>query len=161
MDDLFKKWATVHIFPIFYQIQKKISHKFQIGLETRGSVFTDDIAYLEPHNRHRNVVPFYFQKPNLSEDAFISPNCTIIGNVYVDQYSSVWYGCTLDGQHRPIYLGKNVSIGEKSVLKNGTAMAQGLCDSVIIGDNTTVGSNTVLISCALDSHVRVGNNSMV
>lgn len=40
-------------------------------------------------------------------------------------------------------------------------MAQGLCDSVIIGDNTTVGSNTVLISCALDSHVRVGNNSMV
>ena len=58
-----------------------------------------------------------------------------------------------------ISIGKNVSIGSKSVLKNAILMDQGMNDSVVIADNVVVGENCVLTSCAIDSNVRVGNNS--
>jgi len=38
-------------------------------------------------------------------------------------------------------------------------MDQGMNDSVVIADNVVVGENCVLTSCAIDSNVRVGNNS--
>jgi len=67
---------------------QEIGHSF----EARGSAYLNDPAYLEPYNRHRNVVPTNYTAPTLSENAFISENCTIYGHAFVDEHSSIWYG---------------------------------------------------------------------
>jgi len=120
-----------------------------------------DIAPLEPYNRHRNLVPVDFETPTVSDKSFISPNCTLYGNCFVEDNASVWYGSTLDGFHRPIYLGKQVSVGTKSTLRNGTWIDEGICDSIVIGDNSIVGDNCLLVSCAIDENVKLGNNCTV
>ena len=67
-----------------------------------------DVSYLEPYNRHRNVVPVNYITPNISSDSFISPNSMVSGSSFVDSHSSIWYGSVLDGAHRPIkYFLKN------------------------------------------------------
>ena len=58
---------------------------------------TEDIAYLEPYNRHRQIVPVEYSIPNTDQAGFLAPNSSLLGSVYVGQNSSVMYGAVLDG----------------------------------------------------------------
>jgi carbonic anhydrase/acetyltransferase-like protein (isoleucine patch superfamily) len=46
-------------------------------------------------------------------------------------------------------------------LRNGIWIDEGICDSIVIGDNSIVGEGCMLQGCAIDENVKVGHNCVV
>ena len=47
---------------------------------------------------------------------FIAPNATVIGEVSLQQYSSIWYNVVLRGDINRIYVAEFSSIGDGTVI---------------------------------------------
>ena len=48
-------------------------------------------------SRHRAVMNLYEHHPDVSVDAFVAPNASVVGNVFIGMRASVWYGAVLRG----------------------------------------------------------------
>lgn len=133
-----------------------------LDLDRRGSLRTNDIAFLEPHNRHRNIMPLYQLIPQISPSAYIAPNATVYGNVFVGQNSYFAFGSIAKGDANPIRVGANTKIGENTVLETnilGNDEAYPL--SVNIGNNVNIENGCHLMSCIVDDDVHIGHRSVV
>ena len=71
--------------------------------------------------------PITGKKPQIDETTYIAPTAVIIGDVTIGEWSNVWFGAVIRGDHGPIKIGKNTSIQEHVTIhiEEGT--------SVIIG----------------------------
>lgn len=49
-------------------------------------------------SRHRAVMNLYEHHPDVSVDAFVAPNASVVGNVFIGMRASVWYGAVLRGE---------------------------------------------------------------
>ena len=65
-----------------------------IELDRIGSDFTNDIAYLQETSRHRQIMPLYDSVPQVS-NAWIAPNATLVGEVIVSKWATIWYNVTI------------------------------------------------------------------
>ena len=103
--------------------------------------------------------------PFVTNDTFIAPNASVIGEVTNWDQSSVWYGAVVraDSSH-PITIGFNSSIGEGSVVstlrKNGS-LKTGFPPVCHIGHYVTVGAGSVLKSCRVDDMVIIGEKCTI
>jgi carbonic anhydrase/acetyltransferase-like protein (isoleucine patch superfamily) len=103
--------------------------------------------------------------PFVTNDTFIAPTASVIGDVTNWDQSSVWYGAVVraDSSH-PITIGFTSSIGEGSVVstlkKNGT-LQTGFPPACYIGHYVTVGAGCVLKSCRIDDLVVIGEKSTI
>lgn len=123
---------------------------------------TRDIAHLEPLNRHRNILNLYGKHPEISQSAYIAPNATVIGNVFVGQNSYFGFGSVAKGDQAAIRVGADTKIGEGTVLETnilGNDTAYPL--SVNIGNNVNIEHNCNLMSCIVDDDVHIGHRSVV
>ena len=95
------------------------------------------------------ILNFQGKKPRIDEKSFIAENATIIGEVIIKKYASIWYNAVLRGDIASIIIGENASIQDGSIVH---------CDrgiSTVVGNNVTVGHNTVLHAC------KIGDNSLI
>jgi carbonic anhydrase/acetyltransferase-like protein (isoleucine patch superfamily) len=58
---------------------------------------TNDIAYLEQLSRHRTHLPLYDLVPT-TDNAWVAPNATLVGEVYVSKFATVWYNAVIRGE---------------------------------------------------------------
>jgi hypothetical protein len=72
-------------------------------MDRLGSRVGDDIAYLEKLPRHRQIMHLYDIRSTI-DYSFIAPNASIIGEVIVSTYASIWYNCVLRAEYNPIRL---------------------------------------------------------
>jgi len=101
------------------------------------------------------ILNFEGKKPIINEKAFVAGNATIIGEVIIGEYASIWYDAVLRGDIASIVIGKNTSIQDGSVIH---------CDvgvSTIIGSNVTVGHNVVLHACKIGDGSLIGIGAIV
>ena len=56
---------------------------------------------MEKLSRHRQIFQIYDLRPSV-DYAFIAPNATLVGEVNISSYSSIWYNCTLRAEINPI-----------------------------------------------------------
>jgi len=101
------------------------------------------------------ILNFEGKKPIINEKAFVAGNATIIGEVIIGEYASIWYNAVLRGDIASIVIGKNTSIQDGSVIH---------CDagvSTIIGSNVTVGHNVVLHACKIGDGSLIGIGAIV
>ena len=61
-----------------------------------------DIGYVEPLSRHRSIMPIYGMTPVISQNVFIAPNASAIGEVLIGDNCSIWYGSVLKADNHPI-----------------------------------------------------------
>lgn len=47
-------------------------------------------------------MPIYEARPAIVENAFIAPNASILGEVYISDHSSIWYGTVIHGDVNPV-----------------------------------------------------------
>lgn len=60
------------------------------------------LIFLPPAvTRHRNMMAFQGKAPFAQPDAFVAPNATVVGDVYVGDRSVVMYDCVLRGASTP------------------------------------------------------------
>mmetsp|Transcript_131040 Transcript_131040/g.195289 ORF Transcript_131040/g.195289 Transcript_131040/m.195289 type:complete len:235 (-) Transcript_131040:63-767(-) len=132
------------------------------GLREAGAVLRDETTIF---SRHRPKMTFLGLTPFVTNDTFIAPSASIIGEVTNWDQSSVWYGAVVraDSSH-PITIGFNSSIGEGSVVttlrKNGS-LKTGFPPVCHIGHYVTVGAGSVLKSCRIDDLVVIGEKCTI
>jgi carbonic anhydrase/acetyltransferase-like protein (isoleucine patch superfamily) len=93
--------------------------------------------------------------PNISKLAFVHPMATIIGDVTIGDYSTIWPGAVLRGDYGKIVVGERTSIQDGSVI-HATAELP-----TIIGSNCTIGHIVHLEGCQIEDDALVGSGSVV
>lgn len=98
----------------------------------------------------------YLQRPpTLHETAWIAPTATILGDVTLEEESSVWYGSVLRGDINRIVIGPRSNIQDGSVIH--------LADDfpTLVGELVTVGHKAILHACTVADEVLIGMGAIV
>ena len=106
---------------------------------------------------------FQGAKPFTTNDTFVAPTASLIGNVTNWDQSSVWYRAVVraDSEHAGITIGYSSSIGEGSVVHTLPShieqLESGFPPDTHVGHYVTVGAGCVLKSCRVDDLVVIGD----
>ncbi len=82
-------------------------------------------------------------KPDIKKALFIAPNAVIIGDVRIDEGSSIWFGSILRGDINFIRIGKRSNIQDGCVIHVNDDLP------VEIGNDVVVGHMAVLYGCVI------------
>lgn len=93
--------------------------------------------------------------PRIHPDAFIHPGATIIGDVTIGAFSSVWPGAVIRGDDGPI------TIGDRTSVQDGAVVHTVEESPTQIGSNCTVGHLAHLEGCIVDDFALIGSGSIV
>ena len=110
----------------------KVMREAGLGVDRTGSRLTNDIAYMEELSRHRTQLPLYDLKP-ITQNAWVAPNATLVGEVYVSKWATVWYGAVVRGDINAVRIGHFSSIGDNTVIHTAASLPTGITASVNIG----------------------------
>ncbi len=95
------------------------------------------------------------RSPTIHESCFIAETASVIGNVVMEEGSSLWYGVTARGDYHDIYIGKNTNI------QDGTVLHIAYNYPTIIGDGVTVGHGAIVHGCTIGSNVLIGMGAII
>lgn len=101
------------------------------------------------------IYKFKNKKPKLFGNNFVAPSAEIIGNVEIDQGSSVWYNAVIRADIGAIKIGKNVSIQDGCILHTQQEIA------ISIGDDVAVGHGAILHSCTIGKNCIIGMGAIL
>ncbi|MGB1262213.1 MAG: gamma carbonic anhydrase family protein [Cognaticolwellia sp.] len=111
--------------------------------------------------------------PKFTNNNFIAPNATLIGDVALGEYASIWFNVVIRADFATISIGENSNIQDGSILhvdpdypmhigRNVTVGHKVMLHGCTIGDNTLVGMNAVVLNGAkIGKNCLVGANSLV
>ena len=95
------------------------------------------------------------------QDAWVAPNASLVGDVMVSKWATVWYNVTLRGEMNPIRIGHFSSIGDGTTINASHTLPAGLTTSVNIGKNVTIEAGCSIHSCIIDDDVVIGAGSVI
>jgi carbonic anhydrase/acetyltransferase-like protein (isoleucine patch superfamily) len=98
-------------------------------------------------------IPYNGITPTVHESVFIAPGAYIIGDVTIDEESTVWFNAVLRGDDGPITIGKRCSIQDNTTVH----LYEG--SPVVIGDDVTIGHNVILHGCKIGRSSIIGMGS--
>jgi len=123
-------------------------------------------AGVEIYATHRPSMMFKGVKPFKTEDTFIAPSASVIGDVTNWDESSVWYGAVVraDSNHS-INIGFQSNVQDRAVVTTLSSKKE-LLDSGFppvchIGHYVSVGAGSVLKSCYIDHKVMIGEKCTI
>lgn len=105
--------------------------------------------------------------PDLSPAAFVAPNATVLGKVYLSPRSSVWYGAVLRGDLERIEVGYETNIQDGAILHGDPGAITCLEDWVTVGHRAVIHSAHVEQGCLIGigaiilNQVRLGTGSII
>lgn len=105
-------------------------------------------------------LPLYDLEPK-TEQNWIAPSATVIGEVYLRRFATVWYNAVVRGDINRVDIGGFSSIGENTVLMTAPSLPTGMRATLSIGRNTTIGSGCSLYSCNIGDDVMIGDKCVV
>jgi len=91
----------------------------------------------------------------IGEGHFIAPNAAVIGDVTLQENSSVWFSCVLRGDS------DRIEVGAGSNIQDGTVMHADPGFPMVVGKNVTVGHNAMLHGCTIGDGTLVGIGAVV
>jgi carbonic anhydrase/acetyltransferase-like protein (isoleucine patch superfamily) len=94
-------------------------------------------------------------KPRIHDSAFIAKDAVVIGDVTIDEETSIWFHTVIRGDVAPTHIGKRVSIQDLSMLHQSPNMP------LIIEDDVTVGHQVTLHSAIIRKNALIGMGSII
>jgi len=105
---------------------------------------------------------FQNQMPQLAARVYVAPRAQVIGDVWLDEDSSVWPMVVIRGDMHRIRIGKRTSVQDGSVLHITHASAFNAEGWPLhIGDDVTIGHQACLHGCTLGNRILIGLGSLV
>lgn len=96
------------------------------------------------------------KKPQLKgQGHFVAPSADVIGDVVMENNSSVWFQVVLRGDNERISIGENSNIQDGSVVHTDPGFA------VTIGKNAVIGHKVMLHGCTVGDGALIGMNAVV
>lgn len=105
-------------------------------------------------------LPLYDLMPR-TESNWVAPSATLVGEVQLKRFASVWYNAVIRGDINRVHVGEFTSVGENSVLHTAPSLPTGMPATLTIGRNTTIGSNCTLYSCQIGDDVVIGDKCVI
>ncbi|MBE8721458.1 gamma carbonic anhydrase family protein [Sphingobacterium pedocola] len=102
------------------------------------------------------ILPVKEHFPFIGEDTFVAPNCTIVGDVTIGQYCSIWFNAVVRGDVNYIRIG-NYSNIQDNVTIHGTYERNG----TDIGRYVNIGHNAIIHGCTIHDYVLIGMGAIV
>src|SRR6266404_4132765 len=93
--------------------------------------------------------------PRIHPTAWVVPGATVIGDVTLEEESSVWYGAVLRGDINRIVIGPRSNIQDNAVVHIDTGYP------TTMGELVTVGHTAVVHACKIDNEVLVGMGAII
>jgi len=94
-------------------------------------------------------------EPHVDADAWVAPTATLIGQVSIHAFASVFYGAVLRGDRDAIEL------GEGSNLQDNVTVHGDPGKPTIVGRGVSVGHNAVLHGCVIEDDCLIGMSATV
>ena len=91
----------------------------------------------------------------------MAPSATIIGEVDIRRFASVWYNAVVRGDINRVVIGPFASVGERSVLATAPSLPTGMPARLTIGSNTSIGAGCSLYSCTIGKDVVIGDKCVI
>ena len=93
--------------------------------------------------------------PQPHESSWVADNAQVMGNVVLEQDTSVWFGATLRGDTETITVGRGSNIQDGSVLHADVGYP------LQVGQNVTVGHMVMLHGCTIGDESLIGIGAVV
>ena len=93
--------------------------------------------------------------PAIHESAWVADSAQVMGNVILEENSSIWFGVVVRGDTDTITIGKGSNIQDNSVLHADEGMP------LVIGENVTVGHQVMLHGCTVGDGSLIGIQAVV
>ena len=94
--------------------------------------------------------------PTIADDAFVSPNATLIGDVRVGKNSVVWPGAILRAEYSPIIVGEYCTIFDGVILFTRSEKAP-----INTGNYTIIETGATILGCYFEDFVLVSQNCLI
>jgi carbonic anhydrase/acetyltransferase-like protein (isoleucine patch superfamily) len=98
---------------------------------------------------------------------FLSPCCTVVGDVSIGEGSSVWFNAVVRGDVAPVIIGKRVNVQDLALIHCDTDVPNRIEDDVSIGHGAVVhgelvGAGTLIgMHATLLGHTRIGRQCLI
>ena len=93
--------------------------------------------------------------PTIHSSAWVVPGATVIGDVTLEEESSVWYGAVLRGDINRIIIGPRSNVQDNAVVHVDTGYPTS------VGELVTIGHTAVVHACKIDNEVLIGMGAIV
>jgi carbonic anhydrase/acetyltransferase-like protein (isoleucine patch superfamily) len=97
----------------------------------------------------------HFSRPYIAESAFVAETACIVGNVRLEEESSVWYGAVLRGDEAAI------TIGKKANVQDGVIIHSDRGEDVAVGEGVTIGHGAIIHGCTIGRYSLIGMGAIV
>jgi carbonic anhydrase/acetyltransferase-like protein (isoleucine patch superfamily) len=104
---------------------------------------------------HSGIADRLKKGPTIHPAAWIAPGGTVIGDVTLEEESSVWYGAVLRGDINRIMIGPRSNIQDNAVVHLDTDYP------TTVGELVTVGHSAIVHACKIDNEVLVGMGAII
>ena len=105
-------------------------------------------------------MPLYDAIPK-TDDAWIAPNATVVGDVAVSKWATIWYNVTIRAELNAVRIGHFSSIGDNTTIYTAHSLPHGLAASVNIGKNVVIEAGCNIHSCIIDDDCVIGANTVI
>lgn len=103
-----------------------------------------------------NLITLEGKTPEFKTDDFwVAPNATLIGNVIIEHEASIWFNAMLRGDNEPITIGAGSNIQDGSIIHTDPGFA------CTVGKRVTVGHMAMLHGCQIGDGSLIGIGAVV
>lgn len=97
------------------------------------------------------LVKFLDKEPDTDKALYVADNSTVIGEVKLEEGSSVWFGAVIRADNGLIHIGKNSNVQDNTIMH----------ERVEIGENVSIGHGCIIHGCSIGDNTLVGMGSII
>ncbi len=112
----------------------------------------------------KNLIKYKDKKPLVHDSVYLAEGVNIIGDVEIDENTSIWFNTVIRGDVNYVRIGKNCNIQDGTIIHVSSYgfSARGKKGSpTIIGDYVTVGHNATIHACEIGDYALIGMGSVI
>lgn len=101
------------------------------------------------------VHSFEGKSPDAARASFIAWNAEVIGDVVLEEETTVWFGATIRGDIEQIRIGRGSNVQDSASLHTDAGAP------LSVGENVTIGHNAVVHGCTVGDESLIGMGAIV
>ena len=112
----------------------------------------------------KNLIKYKDKEPLIHDSVYLADGVHIIGDVKINENTSVWFNTVIRGDVNYVRIGKNCNIQDGTIIHVSSYgfSARGEKGSpTIIGDHVTVGHNATIHACEIGDYSLIGMGSVI
>lgn len=102
--------------------------------------------------------------PKIDESVFVADGVVIVGNVVIEEKSSVWFNSVIRADVNYVNIGKKCNIQDGTVIhvsSYGFSAKGEKGNPTIISDNVTIGHNATIHACEIGQNSLIGMGAVI